>query len=91
MWLLSVGVLIPQSKDVLDTDKSFKPDSTNLITSFLFEAGLIKFGLLLYKSSNLLDHSESLKKYDFSVIHSTGPPVTVLKEPSFCFTKSFSL
>ena len=48
MWVSSVGVLIPHSKDVLDTDKSFKPDSTNLITSFLFEVGLMKFGLFLY-------------------------------------------
>ena len=39
---MSVGVLIPQLNDVLDTDKSFKPDSTNLITSFLLDLGLIK-------------------------------------------------
>ena len=62
MCASSVGVLIPHSKDVLDTDKSFKPDSTNLITSFLFEVGLMKLGLFLYKFNNLSDHSESLKK-----------------------------
>ena len=82
---------MPQLNEVLDTDKSFKPDSTNLITSFLLDFGLIKSGFFLYRSNNLSDHSDNLKKYDFSVIHSTGPPVTVLKLPSLCFTKSFSL
>ena len=37
------GTGIPQLKDVLLTDRSFKPFPTNFITSFLLDAGRINF------------------------------------------------
>ena len=42
MWFLLLGTPIPHLKVVLDTDKSFRPDSTNLITSFALDFGTIK-------------------------------------------------
>ena len=39
MWLLLFSTLIPHLKLVLDIDKSFNPDLTKLITSFLLDFG----------------------------------------------------
>jgi len=44
---LLFGTSIPQSKVVLDTDKSFNPPETKLITSFFLLSGCMKFGLFL--------------------------------------------
>jgi len=45
--LSSFGTFIPQSNVVLDIDKSLRPDSTNLVTSFLLVVGRIKLGFCL--------------------------------------------
>jgi len=42
-----LGTGIPQEKEVRLTDKSFKPFSTNFITSFFLDKGRIKFSFSL--------------------------------------------
>ena len=82
---------MPQLKVLRETDKSLNPDFTKLITSFLLDLGKIKSGFSSYNFKSFSVYLDNLKKYDSSSIHSTGPPVTVLKESSFCLIRSFSL
>ena len=74
MCLLSLGTGIPQVKDVLLTERSFKPFSTKFTTSFFLEVGKMKSFFLFYNFNNFSPYAESLKKYDSSSTQSTGDP-----------------
>ena len=76
MWPSSVGVFIPHLKDVLDIDKSFKPDSTNLTTSFFLDFGLggswgLKQGGEITRHAKVRSTSQETKTACFSVLSKT--------------------
>ena len=81
-WPGAPGTGMPQVKLVRLIDRSRNPPRTKLSTSLRRPAGRMKSGSSSYSFNSLSCQSDSLKKYEGSLTHSTGAPLGATLLPS---------